>query len=310
MKPLTLFALILVFSFSIFAKPEPTSKVKTIQNKINHRFNPRMIYSPIDQKPRFDLPMTYNKSVQKWITYYQGRGKNWLKKTFSRTYKYFPSMQYALKQKNMPLDLAYITIIESGLSPKARSHASAVGYWQFIKPTATRYGLKVNWWVDERMDFYRSTEAAVSYLDDLYGMFGSWYLAASAYNMGENKLKRLIKKYKTKNYWILSKQRDFPKETRDYVPKLIATVLIAKAPKLYGFRDIKQLQPHSYDVFHVPGGTDLYNFAQHMGLQPKILQVLNPGILKGFIPRFVKNYRVRIPKGYTPKAVRYLKSQL
>ena len=158
----------------------------------------------------------------------------------------------------MPLDLAYIAIIESGLAPKARSHASAVGYWQFIKPTAERYGLKVNWWVDERMDFYRSTDAATNYLNDLYGMFGSWYLAASAYNMGETRLKRLIKKHKTKNFWILSKKKGFPKETREYVPKLIATVLIAKAPKLYGFKNIKPMRPYAYEVFHVPGGTDLY----------------------------------------------------
>ncbi len=304
-----------VFTLIFFLAINPTSeakvsKVHKLKRNVSQQFNPRSIYSPIDQKPRFDIPITYNKSVQKWINYYQGRGRNWLTKIFSRSYRYFPSMQYALQKKRMPLDLAYIAIIESGLSSQAKSHASAVGYWQFIKPTATRYGLKVNWWVDERMDFYRSTEAAVSYLNDLYGMFGSWYLAASAYNMGETRLRRLIKKYKTKNFWILSRQKGFPKETREYVPKLIATVLIAKAPKLYGFRNIKQMKPYAYEVFHVPGGTDLYNLAQNMGLKPAVLQVLNPGILKGFIPRFIKNYRVRIPKGYTARAVKYVKKHM
>ena len=298
--------LIFLFIFTILpleAKSK-TSKTKKVTNKLN---TSKLIFSPIDRKPSFDIPITYNKRVQKWITYFQGRGKGWLTKIFARSYRYFPGIQYSLKQKGLPLDLAYITIIESGLSAQAHSHAAAVGYWQFIKSTAKRYGLRVDWWIDERKDFYRSTQAAISYLDDLYGMFGSWYLAASAYNMGENKLKRLIKKYKTKNYWILSSKRDFPKETRNYVPKLIATVLIAKAPSRYGFHNIKPMAPYRYDVYNVPGGLDLINLSRHMGLRPKILKELNPGLTKGFVPNFIKSYRIRIPKGYTGRLERYLK---
>ncbi len=290
-----------------------SSKVKKVRQKVRPKkshYGKRYLYSPIDRKPKFDIPITYNKRVQKWINYYQGRGHRWLTKIFSRSYRYFPSIQYSLHQKGLPLDLAYIAIIESGLSPGAVSSANAVGYWQFIKPTAERYGLKVNWWVDERRDFYRSTLAAANYLGDLYKMFGSWYLAASAYNMGENRLKRLIKKYKTNDYWILSKKKGFPKETRDYIPKLIATVLIAKAPKLYGFKKVKPMKPHSYEVFHVPGGTDLFSMVNHMGLQKKKFVELNPSILKGFIPRYVKKYRIRIPKGYTARAINYVKTNM
>ncbi len=300
---LTLIACFLVFALPSFAS-EFQSKTKRFNTKLN---NSRHIISPIDNKASFDIPITYNKRVQKWINYYQGRGKNWLTKIFAKSYRYFPGMQYSLRQKGLPLDLAYIAIIESGLSSQARSHAAAVGYWQFIKSTALRYGLKVDWWIDERKDFYRSTQAAIHYLGDLYDMFGSWYLAASAYNMGENKLKRLIKKYNTKNYWVLSTKRDFPKETSNYVPKLIATLLIAKAPAKYGFYNIKPMKPYRYEVYNVPGGTDLINLARYMGVSPDKIRTLNPGLTKGFVPSFIKSYRIRIPKGSTTKLVRYLK---
>ena len=175
-----------------------------------------------------------------------------------------------------------------------------------MKPTGQQYGLNINWWIDERRDLYLSTNAATNYLGDLYKMFGDWYLAAAAYNMGEGRLKRLIKKYKTKNFWILSKKRGFPKETREYVPKLIATILIAKAPKIYGLKSVAPLKPYRYEVLKAPGGTDIYKLAHRLGVSQKKIKDLNPGLIKGFIPGFVKGYRIRVPKGKKARARRIL----
>ncbi|MCB0407933.1 MAG: lytic transglycosylase domain-containing protein, partial [Bdellovibrionales bacterium] len=270
------------------AKPKPLLSTKSV-------------FTPVDQKPFFDIPVTYNAQVRTWIRFFQGSGKSGYKKWLERSHRYLPHMQTILEKRSMPKDLAYIAMIESGFSAHAVSTADAVGYWQFIKSTANRYGLQTKWWIDERRDFNKSTQAACSYLSDLYKMFGSWYLTASAYNMGENRLKRLIEKYKTENYWILSKKHDFPAETRDYIPKMIAAMLIAKAPKLYGFNNIAPEPPHSYEYFFVPGGTDLYILADKLGVNRKDLQKLNPELVKGFVPGFVKNHKIRIPPGFTTK---------
>ena len=271
------------------------------------RINPK-IKSP-SGLPQFDIPVTYNKKVQKWVRYFQTRGKSSFKKWLSRSSRYKGLMQKTLKDKGLPLDLFYIAMIESGLSSRAISHSKAVGYWQFMKPTAHRYGLHVNWWIDERRDFSKSTFAAASYLGDLYKMFGSWYLTASAYNMGEGRLGRLIKKHKTNNFWKLAQKKDFPRETRDYIPKIIAAMVIAKAPKLYGLKSVYPMTPHQYEFFTVPGGTDLVSLAHFLGINKNELSRLNPELTKGFIPPFVKKHRIRVPKGLVGKVSKYVHRQ-
>ncbi|MBC7370013.1 MAG: lytic transglycosylase domain-containing protein, partial [Bdellovibrionaceae bacterium] len=185
----------------------------------------------------FDLPVTYNKKVSKWVQYYQTRGQRWFGEWLSRSSKYMPMIQAELQRANLPLDLAYMVMIESGFSSVAVSHADAVGPWQFIEPTGARYGLRKNWWLDERRDLKKSTLAAIRYLKDLREEFGSWYLVAASYNMGEAGLRRQIKKHGTKDYWELVKRGALPVETQEYVPKILAAMLISKAPNLYGFRD-------------------------------------------------------------------------
>lgn len=273
-------------------------------------FKPQPLYSPVDQRPSFDIPVTYNDKVKFWIKHFQGPGRKWFRTWLERSNAYLPLMQGTLAANQLPQDLAYIAMIESGFSPHAISTASAVGYWQFIKSTATRYDLKISWWLDERRDHQKSTLAASKYLGDLYKLFGSWYLTAAAYNMGEGRMGRLIKKHKTKNFWVLSQKRDFPKETREYIPKMLAAVLISKAPKLYGFTELSPKEPYRYDYFHVPGGTDLMNLAKYLKVDHKSLNKLNPELLQGFIPSFVKSHRIRIPKGYSNKASSYLRAQL
>ena len=270
----------------------------------------RRVFTPVDKSPHFDLPVTYNKKVKTWIKYFQTNGRRSYKRWLERSHRYIPKIQPMLDRKGLPRDLVYLAMIESGFSPRAVSTASAVGYWQFIKPTAVRYGLKVNWWLDERRDFTKSTLAAATYLNDLYKMFDSWYLAASGYNMGEGRVRRLIKKYKTKNFWVLSKKRDFPKETREYIPKLIAAMLIAKQPKLYGFDTINPKTPYKYEYFAVPGGTDLENLAYYIGADKRLLKTMNSALVKGFVPQNVSSYAIRIPPGKLQKASEFVRASL
>jgi membrane-bound lytic murein transglycosylase D len=272
--------------------------------------NAARTFTPVDSSPYFDIPVTYNTKVKWWINYFQTDGRRWFKTWLERSHAYLPQMQRVLAARDMPQDLAFVAMIESGFSSQATSSADAVGYWQFIAPTANRYGLKTTWWLDERRDFSKSTGAAARYLGDLFKQFGSWYLCAAAYNMGEGRMQRLVNRYHTHNYWILSKRGDFPEETKQYIPKLLAAMLIAKAPKLYGFHELNLKEPYSFDYFSVPGGTDLLNLAHFIGVSGAQLTQLNPELLHGFIPRFVSTHRIRIPKGMQSRVSQFIRKQL
>jgi membrane-bound lytic murein transglycosylase D len=277
---------------------------------IHSEVNGDLVYNSVSEGPYFDLPVTYNSKVKTWIQFYQTTGKKDFKVWLERSYRYLPKITPVLTAQGLPADLAYLAMIESGFSLRAKSSAEAVGPWQFMKGTASRYGLKVDWWIDERRDMVKSTIAAANYLNDLYRMFNSWYLAAAAYNMGEGRVKNLVNKYQTRNYWALSKKRDFPQETEQYIPKLIATMLIAKSPRLYGFRELKPLAPLSYDEFYAPGGTDLQALSQYLGLDQDTLSTINPELTHAFIPTFLRQHKIRLPKGTLARAQIYARSRL
>lgn len=185
----------------------------------------------------FDIPITVNSRVEYWVDYFCGRGRGYFEKYLQRSEFFVPYIEPLLKQNGLPADLVYLAMIESGFNNLARSRARAVGPWQFISATGKRYGLMVNWWVDERRDIRKSTLAAVEYLRDLYNLFQSWELAAAAYNAGEAKIARAVRRYGTKDFWVLSRQRFLRPETRDYVPKIIAAALISKNRVQFGFPD-------------------------------------------------------------------------
>lgn len=190
-----------------------------------------------------------------------------------------------------------MVMIESGFEAGAKSHAGAVGPWQFIQPTGERYGLRVLWWLDERKDLGKSTRAAIRYMRDLYREFGSWYLVAASYNMGENGLRRQIQKHKTRDFWQLSRMGALPQETIDYVPKILAAMIISKSPGLYGFRNWARLEPLEFDEVKVSGGTDLSWLADRLGVTRKSLRDLNAELIAGFVPQHVDGHRIRVPKG-------------
>lgn len=245
----------------------------------------------------FDLPVTYNRRVAFWLDYFQTRGRGWFREWLEKSTKYMPFIQKELRQAGLPSDLAYMVMIESGFDPYARSAANAVGPWQFMRPTGVRYGLQANWWLDERRDYRKATHAAIRYMKDLYQEFGSWYLVAASYNMGENGLRRRINQHRTHDFWSLSKANALPQETVDYVPKILAVMLIAKAPSLYGFRDLARMEELDYELVSLQGGTDLGQLADHLGVTHKSLKDLNAELVLGYIPLQVEKHMVRVPRG-------------
>ncbi len=245
----------------------------------------------------FDIPVTYNTRVTSWIHYYQTKGQKWFRNWIELSTHYMPMLQRELKNNGLPQDLAYMVMIESGFKANALSSADAVGPWQFIRPTGERYGLKVNSWLDERRDWAKSTKAATRYLRDLYQEFGSWYLVAASYNMGENGLRRQIQKHKTKDFWRLAELSALPKETIDYVPKILAAMLISKAPSLYGFRNIPFHQPFEFEMAYVPGGTTITQVADALGLTHQALKEMNQELVSGAIPHYVTHHPIKVPKG-------------
>ncbi len=294
-------------SFAAVQNSSPTNKNDSVR-KFRHfrkdlKAPIRSTYSP----PVFDFPVTYNEQVKSWINYFQTKGKTSFKVWLERSSRYAPYIQQELAKNNLPQDLLYVAMIESGFTSRATSHAGAVGIWQFIAPTARRYGLKVNWWIDERRNFTKATSAAIRYKKDLYEMFESWHLVSASYNTGEHRIQRLIKKHQTNNFWELAEMRTLPEETINYVPKIIAATLIAKSPALYGFNNLEYKVPYQFEETLVPGGTDLANLAQYIGVRHRYLKDLNPDLLKGFIPREVKEHRIKVPVGSKPLVRQYAK---
>ena len=220
--------------------------------------------------------MDDNDRVDKWISYFQTDGREPMEIYLSRSNRYIPMMKEVLREYKLPEELVYVAMIESGFSPQARSFANAVGYWQFIAGTAKRYGLKVNSYVDERRDPVLSTRAAAEYFKDLYGIFGSWHLALASYNAGEYRINRFVMRHYTRDFWFLSSQRSFPRETSNYVPKFIAAYRISQNPKKYGFTDIAYEAPLEYDTVKLSFPVSLKKISQNMNISYNEIQRLNP----------------------------------
>ena len=248
----------------------------------------------------WDLPVTRNDHVDTWIDFLKGRNRDRTELWMERSGKYTPMIRERLRARGMPEDLIYLAFIESGYSPKARSHAAAVGLWQFIAETGKRYGLEVNSYVDERRDPVESTEAALDYLQELYDRFGSWYLAAASYNTGENRVARIMRERTgsergtDEDFWKIAHL--LPKETRNYVPLMLAAGHIGKEPGKYGFEGVAYDAPIAYTNVHVPGGVSLATVAKAAGVSEEAVEELNPHFLRGVTPPS-KTSVVHVPEG-------------
>jgi membrane-bound lytic murein transglycosylase D len=245
----------------------------------------------------FDFPIVVNKQVEFYLNLFQNKQRRYFEKWLARSTKYKPYIQEHLSQADLPLDLTYLALIESGFNPSAYSKSRAAGLWQFMKPTGKEYGLRINSHVDERRNPEKSTKAAIKYLTTLYGEFQSWYLAVAAYNAGPGKVRRGIKKYKTRDFWKLAGKKYLKLETKRYVPKLIAAIILAREPEKYGFTNIKYQDPEQYDVINVPPMTDLKAVALASGYSVKKIRKLNNELLRSHTPQGKQKYELRIPYG-------------
>lgn len=252
------------------------------------------------------LPAEFNHNVEKWIEYFQGRGRDHMVRYLGRSSRYLPKMKEIFKNHGLPEDLVYVALIESGFNPNALSKAKAVGYWQFIRGTARRYGLNMNYYADERRDFIRSTEAAALYLKALHSLFGSWYLAIASYNVGENRIKNLVMRYSTRNFWELARYGRLPGETVDYVPKFLAARLIGKHPAKYGFtnQEVEYQAPLDFQEITSPKAVNLRSLSSALNIDFQTIQALNPAYYRGVIPKVgARTVKVRVPSNVNPELV-------
>ncbi len=231
--------------------------------------------------------------VDKWLDYFTGRGRPTFERWLVRSGQYMDSMKRILEQEGVPTDLVHLVFVESGFNPQARSVASAVGPWQFIRGTANLFGLKVNSWVDERKDPDASTIAAARYLKHLYGLFNSWPLALASYNAGEGAVGRAIQRQGTRDFWSLR----LPEETRNYVPKFMAVLAISRDPSRYGFDQVVVAEPLAYDEVSLPGPVDLRALAAACETDLDVIRDLNPQFLRHAAPPKGDAVTVRVPDG-------------
>lgn len=242
----------------------------------------------------FHIPLFINDSVESQIEFFTTRGRSIFQSWLDRSARYLPLMKEIFREYNLPEDLVYVAMIESGFNPQAVSQKNAVGPWQFMKATAREYGLSTNRWVDERKDPVKSTHAAAAHFKDLYNMFGSWLMALASYNAGMGRMQGAILKAKSDDFWELRGTRFMHAETQEYVPRYLAALIIARDPVAYGFSEPGG-KPLEYDEIIVEKSTDLRTIAQYAGSSYKEIRELNPELLQHRTPQ--ASYVLRIPAG-------------
>jgi len=247
-------------------------------------------------EPLFDFPVVENDKVRYFVNYYTGPARGTFKLWLERSARYMPMMREIFAEAGLPRDLAYLAMVESGFNAKAYSWAHAVGPWQFIESTGKRYGLVNDWWHDERRDPEKATRAAAHFLSDLHDQFdGDWYLAVASYNAGPGKLRQAVRKYGTRDFWELSGRAYLRKETKNYIPKLLAVLLIAKQPEKYGFTELEWHDPLEYDTFALPSSTDLEVIARLCEVDYDTIKRFNPELKRWSTPPGVSDFQIRLP---------------
>ncbi len=243
----------------------------------------------------FDIPVVVNADVKRWMRYFLGRGRHHFERYLGRRHIYGPMIRAHLREAGLPEDLEYLSMIESGFNAHALSHAGAAGLWQFMPATGRSYDLRVDWWVDDRRDPLKATEAAVAHLGDLHRMFdGDWLLAWSAYNAGPGRVRRAMRKAGSEDFWVLARGRHLPSETANYAPKLMAAAILTHNADRYGF-EVKPRPELDVEVVRVDGAVTLEALARCAELDVDALRHLNPGLRRWATP--AEGYDLNLPRG-------------
>ena len=247
-----------------------------------------------------DLPLVMNEYVAGYINYYSNRGKGTFERAWARSGRYQEMIARIFREEGVPQDLIYLAQAESGFHPLALSRAGARGMWQFMASRATGYGLRRNWWVDDRQDPEKATRAAARHLKDLYTQFGDWYLAMAAYNSGPGNVQQAVKRTGYADFWELYKRNVLPKETKNYVPIILAMTIMSKNPAQYGLDDVRPDEPEKYDVVQVDYPVDLRLVAECIEEPIERLADMNPSLLRRTTPKD-EPFDLRLPAGTRDK---------
>lgn len=244
-----------------------------------------------------DIPIPLNDRVLRFVEIFQGRLRPFLTEGLARGASYLPMIQTVFREEGLPLDLGFVPLVESGFKTTALSRTNARGVWQFMRPTGREYGLRNDWYIDERADPEKATRAAAKYLKTLHRMFGDWHLALASYNGGPGRVQRAVKRTGIDDFWRLSESsKHLPRETRDYVPMILAAAIIARNPAQYGF-EIPAAPPFTADVVTVSGPVDLRSVAEWAGVPADDIRALNPELRRWTTPVRAREYQLRVPMG-------------
>ncbi len=273
-----------LLSIPTFEVPAPTPETeRTVANDL--------------QAVTHDIDIPQNSRVLAYVELFTGRLKGYLEDGLSRGAQYLPMIQEVFRAEGLPLDLAYVPLIESAFKPNALSRAKAKGMWQFMRGTALENGLQHDWYIDERADPEKATRAAAKYLKTLYSMFGDWHLALASYNGGPGRVQRAIKSSGRTDFWKLSaSSRYLPRETRDYVPLILAAIVIAKNPVQYEM-DVAPLAAPLFETVTVTGAVDIRRIAEWAGSPVQDIQDLNPELRRWTTPVRETEYELKVPMG-------------
>jgi membrane-bound lytic murein transglycosylase D len=275
-----------LLSLSVFDTPAPTAAVA------------QAVRSDL-KATSHDIPIPLNDRVLSYVELFQGRLRAFIEEGLTRGSKYLGMIQDVFRAEGLPLDLAYVPLIESAFKPNALSRAQARGVWQFVRSTAKENGLRQDWYVDERSDPEKATRAAARYLKTLNSMFdGDWHLALASYNGGPGRVQRAMKRSGIDDFWALSasKKKFLPRETREYVPMILAAIVIARNPAQYGF-DVGPPEAFDYETVKLPGPLDLRHVAEWTGQPIDAIQTLNPELRRWTTPVRASGYELKVPRG-------------
>ncbi|MDQ3395016.1 MAG: LysM peptidoglycan-binding domain-containing protein [Bacteroidota bacterium] len=279
--------------------PDTDSLTATYKISYNYDFVPDASYELIEDRLsclESSIPLNFNPKVKSFIDYFTIRDREYSRMILRRMEIYFPIFEYYLKKHNMPDELKYLAVVESGLNPKAISRVGATGLWQFMGPTGRQYHLNQDQFIDERMDPYKATEAACLYMKELHRMFDDWELALAAYNSGPGNVRKAIRKSGYKNgFWAI--YDNLLKETRSYVPQFVAVIYTLNHSAEHNlFVEQEKEFPMRADTVHINQSLSLKPLAEHLNLCVEDLERLNPEIKRGTLPDHIKNYPLRIPQ--------------